>query len=216
MNNADSGAGSLRAALAAANNGDVIDFAPGVRTIGLTSSGLTIAADVTIRNDQGGPVTIDGGRQFTVFTVNKGVTAVLAGLTISDGFNGEGDGGGIDNLGALTVSDSTFVGNTADNDGGGIENFGTLAVNDSTFSGNSANFGAGGGVSDYGGTVTVSDSTFSGNFAAGGGGGVNKTAARWSCSATSWSATPTVTSWPTTSPASAWTRHPVTTSSAPI
>ncbi len=138
LNNADSGVGSLRDALAAANNGDVIDFAANVRTIDLTSGGLAIGVNLTIQNDQGGSVTIDGGGQFTVFTINPGVTAALSGLTISDGFKGEGSGGGVENNGTLTVSDSTFSGNSANNGGGGgILNFGTLTVGDSTFSGNS-------------------------------------------------------------------------------
>jgi len=180
--NSDSAAdtGSLRYALtnAAKLSISTIDFDlsnAASHTITLSSSnttGLVIANNLTITNDLGdGPVTIDGGGQFTVFTINKGVTAALSGLTIANGFGGDGDGGGIKNLGALTVSDSTFSGNSA-SDGGGIENNGTLTVGDSTFSGNSANLGSGGGI-DTNGALRVSDSTFSGNFAAGGGGGVN-------------------------------------------
>src|SRR4051794_37031588 len=64
-----SDAGSLRYALANATLGETIDFAADVRTINLSSS-LTIGVNLVITNDQGvGPVTIDGGRQFTVFTV---------------------------------------------------------------------------------------------------------------------------------------------------
>ncbi len=169
----DTGANTLRAALAAANSGDVIDFAATVRTIDLTSAGLTIATNVTIQNDQGtGPVTIDGGGNFTVFTVNSGLTAALSGLTIQDGNAGASiyGGGGISNYGALTVSDSTLSRNTA-YDGGGIANYGTLSVSNSTLSNNAGDHdgGAGGGIVN-GGTLTVIDSTLSNNAAYDGGG----------------------------------------------
>ena len=188
--NADAGANTLRAALAAANSGDIIDFAANVRTIDLTSAGLTIGTSVTIQNDLGtGPVTIDGGGHFTVFTVSAGVTASLSGLTISHGAgassssgggiqhngtaltvsnctfsdNSAADGGGIDGGSNMVVSNCTFTGNSA-TDGGGIE-CGTLTVNGCTFSGNLASDG---GAID-GGTMTISNTTFSGNTAADGG-----------------------------------------------
>src|SRR5262249_26551463 len=44
-NNTDSGAGSLRAQIAAANPGDTIDFAPYVHSITLTGGQLVIAKD---------------------------------------------------------------------------------------------------------------------------------------------------------------------------
>jgi predicted outer membrane repeat protein len=189
---ADTGANTLRAALATASPGDTIDFAASVRTIDLTSAGLTIGTSVTIQNDLGtGPVIIDGGEQFRVFTVSANVTASLSGLTITHGRAGsDGLGGGIEHNGtALTVTNCTFsdnsatdgggidggdnnimvvnnctfTGNTA-SDGGGIE-CGTLTVNGCTFSGNIASDG---GAID-GGTMTVSNTTFSGNTAADGG-----------------------------------------------
>ena len=78
------------------------------------------------------------------------------------------DGGGILNdLGTLTVSNSTISNNSAD-DGGGISNFGgTLKVERSTISGNTA--GAGGGIcsdtrSDFSTSkTTITNSTISGN-----------------------------------------------------
>ncbi|MDW8392512.1 MAG: hypothetical protein RMK84_20585, partial [Oscillochloridaceae bacterium] len=51
-----------------------------------------------------------------------------------------------------------------------ILNKGTLTVTNSTFSGNSA-AGLGGGIYNDGGTLTVTNSTFSGNSASAGGGG---------------------------------------------
>src|SRR6516164_9141247 len=56
-------------------------------------------------------------------------------------------GGGIYNVGTMTVSDSTFSANGGTNpDGGAIYNEGTLTLTSSTLSGN-------GGVNAYGGAV---------------------------------------------------------------
>src|SRR5262249_20648231 len=71
------------------------------------------------------------------------------------------DGGGINNLGTLSVTNSTFNGNFALAGRGGIENQGILEVANSTFSGNSAQ--AGGGI-DNKGSLTVTNSTFSHNI----------------------------------------------------
>ena len=98
----------------------------------------------------------------------------------------------------LTVTNSTFSGNSASGDGGGIFiNAGPATVTNSTFSGNTATQAAaaasqrghadghqqhllrqqrrgdGGGISNRadGGTLTVTNSTFSGNSALGGRGG---------------------------------------------
>ncbi len=82
--------------------------------------------------------------------------------------NSAGSGGGIANLGTLTVSNSTLTGNSASS-GGGIYNRGgaLLTVSNSTLSGNSA--GSGGGIANLG-TLTVSNSTLTGNSASSGGG----------------------------------------------
>ncbi len=77
-------------------------------------------------------------------------------------------GGGIDNLGAATVTNSTFSDNHTGT-GAGISNNGTLNVTNSTFSGNSAT-GAGGGIANYNGTTTVTNCSFSGNSGGFGGG----------------------------------------------
>jgi hypothetical protein len=173
--------GSLRYALNNATSGEIIDFAAGVRTIDLSST-LNIGVDVAITNDRGaGPVTIDGGGQFTVFTIlASSVTASLSGLTIADGKETSSfGGGGIANDGTLTVSDSAFINNVSisSNSGGGIANYGTLTVSNCTFSGNSTfsssaggNGIGGGGIANYG-ALTVSNSTFSGNSSATNSGG---------------------------------------------
>ncbi|MCO5198325.1 MAG: hypothetical protein M9941_11340 [Anaerolineae bacterium] len=61
-------------------------------------------------------------------------------------------------LGTLTVTSSTFSGNSELSGGGGIYNStGTLMVSDSTFSGNSAVW-FGGGIANYG-PLTMTNST---------------------------------------------------------
>ena len=87
---------------------------------------------------------MDGNQGGSVFHVSGGVTAAIAGLTITrgDGDNGVGGGGGIYNDHAtLTVDKCTLSGNAAGWRGGGIYNDGlnagaTLTVTNSTFSGN--------------------------------------------------------------------------------
>ena len=72
----------------------------------------------------------------------------------------------------MSVSESTFSGNSAIGYGGGIYGIDSeLAVTTSTFSGNSANYGGGIHARD-GSTATITDSTFSENTATTWGGGV--------------------------------------------
>ena len=134
-------------------------------TITLTAT-ITIAADTTI-DGSGQSVTISGNHAVRVFTVNAGVTLNLDRLTVAGG--SAATGGGIYNSGTLTVSNSTFAGNSAGFGGGGIDNSGTLTVSNSTFSSNSAYYdgtGRGGGIYNRnGGTLTVNNSTFAGNSA---------------------------------------------------
>jgi len=132
----------------AQRGGTTIFLNPGQGPLELSGTGA-----ITINGSAAG-VTVDGGGQSTVFTVNTGTTATLSDLTISHGFSGEG-GGGIENDGTLTVSNSTFTGNDA-GEGGGIENDGTLTVSDSTFSGNSAD-SYGGGIYAGGMTTLIGD-----------------------------------------------------------
>ncbi len=161
----DSGAGSLRAALGSAANGDTIDFSLTYpATIALTSGPLTIGASLTISGPGAANLFISGNNATTVFLVN-GVTATISGITIENGNAGGGAGGGINNGGTLTVSDCTFSGNTSQGYGGGaISNGSTLTVSNSTFSGNSTVGGWGGGIYNFG-TATIINSTFSNNSA---------------------------------------------------
>ena len=176
MNDLDSGAGSLRAEIAAAHAGDTIVFAPSLvgQTITLTSGELLIDHNLTIAGPGAGKLTVSGNHASRVFEVDpkSGHSVTLSGLTIANGNAGISIGGGILNVATtLTVSNCTLTGNSA-TDGGGIDNVGgTLTVNNCTLSGNSADYG-GGIFRDTVGTTTVSGSTLTGNSATDGGGGI--------------------------------------------
>jgi predicted outer membrane repeat protein len=118
-----------------------------------------------------------------VLTVPAGVDVALTGITIADGNNtSNGTGGGLDNAGTVTITGSTFTGNTAnlggaidsgDNVGGGAGT-GTVTVTRSAFSGNTAVLG--GAIdsgNEGGGSVTVTASTFTGNSASTNGGAID-------------------------------------------
>lgn len=197
----DSGARSLRDAIATAPGATTVTFQPGLNCSGtgagpitLTSGTLTIGTNPTI-DGTGATITVDGNNAVTVFVVNSGVTANLVALTIQHGDATSGGGGGIQNAGTLTVTNSTLSHNLATNmapgpnngRGGAIVNGGTLTVVNSTLSSNwvlTASYSYGGAIYNAG-MLTVTGSTFSGNNASttgglityGDGGGIYNTGA---------------------------------------
>ena len=172
---ADSGAGSLRAEIAAANNGDTINFASSLKgqTITLTSGALAINTGLTIQGPGAAQLTISGGNHSEVFQVGGTQPVVLAGLTITNGAAPVGSGGAVSNAtgSTLTISGCTISNSRAALNGGGIFNAGTLTLSQCTISGNSAF--TGGGI-DNSGTLTATGCTISGDVAGGniGGGGI--------------------------------------------
>ena len=79
--------------------------ANGPLTLTNTNAGVT----VSIQGPGANLLTISGGDAVQVFVINHGVTASISGLTVANGY---GNVGGIQNLGTLTVSNSTFSGNS--------------------------------------------------------------------------------------------------------
>jgi hypothetical protein len=181
VNTSDSGAGSLRQAIADANAGDIIAFSLAYpATITLTGGHLAIDKDLTINGPGASDLKISGNNSSRVITVAVGVTTSITGLSIADGYAAIDDvggvGGGIYNQGTLNISSSDFSNNSASapgtaGGGGGISNFGTLTVLGTNFHGNYAE-GMGGAIYN-GATTTVTNCAFTGNSVnlAGAGGG---------------------------------------------
>lgn len=170
---ADSGPGSLRAAIAAIvgyAGSSTVAFAPSLagQTIVLNSE-LLLANDVTIDGTRAPGLTITGGHAAgaptangSLFEVASGVTASLLGLTITGG--NAINGGGIDNHGNLTLVGDTIANNTATY-GGGINNDGSLTLIETTITRNTATSGQGGGLLNTTGSATILDSTIAFNAA---------------------------------------------------
>jgi hypothetical protein len=175
-NTNDSGSGSLRDALAAANDGDTIDATGVSGTILLTSGELQINHNVTINGPGAGNLAVNGNATSRVFE-NFASNVTISGFTITNGRVDDDNGGGILNHGGLTLSDSSIISNDAfgtkpfSASGGGIASSGgTLTVTNSVISSNLEGEGSGGGVYADGAVVTVSNSTINSNGGGGGGG----------------------------------------------
>jgi hypothetical protein len=176
MNNSDGGVGSLRATLASAAMGDTINFSADM-TITLAST-LTLSQNVTI-DGSGHAVVVDGNHLVRVLVVNSGVGAQLSHLTIRNGYDDSGvGGGGILNDGVLALAYTTLSGNGAV----GIDGANGVAGTNSSSAlaggnggpGGSGGFAYGGGIYNRG-TLTLTHSTVSGNSATGGAGGAGGT-----------------------------------------
>ena len=87
---ADSGAGSLRDTIAAASDGDTIQFDPALngQTISLTSSELVINKDISISGPGSDLLTVSRSQsapQFRIIHIMPSHTVAIQGLTISGG-----------------------------------------------------------------------------------------------------------------------------------
>src|SRR5438132_7457691 len=187
-NTDDSGPGSLRQALASANDGDTITFAV-TGAIDLTSGELVINRNITISGPGANLLAVSraaNAAPFRIFHVMLGHTVIIEGLTISNGSVLNTFGGGIYNFeSALTVNSCALAGNSAlgqQGSGGGIFSNGggaggnaSLIIINSAFSGNAAT--TGGAIDNNGSSgianLTISNSTLSGNSASFVGGGVD-------------------------------------------
>ena len=161
-NTNDSGLGSLRDALAIANDDDTIDATGVSGTILLTSGELNVDNDVIITGPGADNLAVDGNAQSGVFYVSPSKAVNISGLTIENGSSGI-----YNDDGALTLTECTVSGNS----GIGIANTATLSaatmtVSNCTVSGNSGRGIGNGGYGDSA-TMTVTDSTISDNSGSG-------------------------------------------------
>lgn len=172
----DSGAGSLRDALTSSPTDVSFDpafFGSTLRTITLTSGQIALNTDLNIVGPAPGLI-ISGNNSSRVFNVIGGNVS-LQRIRIING-NSISDGGGIrvatDGT-SLMLDDAGVSNSNASGKGGGLymENNVTVTITNSTFSGDSAN-GDGGAIHVNGGTLNLTNSTISTNSSKGGGGGV--------------------------------------------
>jgi len=168
-NTNDSGPGSLRQALADANNDDIIGFAV-TGTIGLTSGELVVNRSITISGPGANNLVVDGNAKDRVFHIASGETVTISDLTITNGYT-TGFGGGIHNEDAtLTLNGCTITNNSSSSyPGGAIHNdaedigYATLEMNNCLVADNSGggiyNDAVGGGTA----TLEITDSVLSNN-----------------------------------------------------
>ena len=189
-NTNDSGPGSLRQALAIANDGDTIEFAI-TGTITLTSGQLAVNKSVTVSGPGVDSLAVDGNGSTGVFFIDSGTTVTISGLTITNG-NASSLGGGIYNESATVMLNNCVVSGNSAQYGGGIYNeavFGSVAltIENSTISANLVSQ-EGGGIYAIGFvgavTMTINNSTISDNSAGSFGGGIRNVAASSDLTAT--------------------------------
>ena len=199
-NGIGTGGVSLRDAVNAANNGDIIQFSV-TGQINLTSAGdghLVIDRSITIQGPGANLITIkahdpdgsgtnnsNGHRAFLVDNDNSTqMNVTISGLTFTNGdpeATDENTGGGaILNRENLTINNCVFTGNFAGNGGailnalnssGSTSGIGTLTINDSAFDSNRADTD-GGAIVVEAGSLVVNRSSITNNIADNSGGGV--------------------------------------------
>jgi hypothetical protein len=186
---------SLREAVAAASSGSIVSLPPGKYLL-TQNAGLTISTNISLVGAGARTTTIDQSvNGLGVVGVATNTSAMIQGVTITGG-KGTSAGGGIIDIGTLTLKNSAVTKNEADGYnfdfcpdpingcppptyfpgvGGGIyaPGGGPLTIINSTISGNAANFGTGEGA-DGGGIytsdpTTIINSTIADNTLDGGG-----------------------------------------------
>jgi predicted outer membrane repeat protein len=148
-------------AISLAASGDTIQIAAATY-----QENLTIPFSLTLKGAKAATTIVDGTNTSNVFTVGAGISLTLSNLTIKNGVGYSG-GGGVDNSGTLTVTNSFFYVNTALS-GGAILNTGKATISKTSFSGNSPYFfghSASCGAIDNRSTMTITASTFDTNYA---------------------------------------------------
>ena len=132
---------------------------------------LTVAATGTLRVME---ISIVNGSGATGGGISNLGTVSLDFVTLSGNTSAAG-GGAIDNLagGRLTIAHSAISGNTATTNGGGIDNTGTADIFASRVSGDSATVNGGGVATEVAGITRIDQSTIDDNLATVSGGGIS-------------------------------------------
>jgi predicted outer membrane repeat protein/parallel beta-helix repeat protein len=172
------GSCSLRDALLAAGDDDVIVFDEGLTgTIALSTELSWSKGSLSIVGPGSSALTIDAeaeGRVFYLYGPGPSSNVSISGLTITGGdAGGKGQGGGIYAMGIddLTLTDVVITGNSAGSGGGGlfIDGNDSLRIEDSTFSNNYSSDYGGALYTDGSDSVEIVNSTFVNNTALKGG-----------------------------------------------
>ena len=171
-NTDDSGGGSLRAAITAANSNanplieDSITFQSGLTgEINLGSELPTVSENLAITGPGASTLAIDGQlMSWRLMRVNT-VDLTITGLTLTGGDSATSGGAIYNDSGDLTVRNSTLSGNVTAVDGGAIyaESGATTTIEGSTISGNTSSM-LGSALRIYTSGLTIRDSTISNNL----------------------------------------------------
>jgi hypothetical protein len=170
---------TIKHSISLATSGNSIIVAPAIYTENL----LTIGNSLKVIGSGANTTIVDGGGTNTVIKIsNTGAQVTISKLTIRKG--AANFGGGVYNLGMLTLSHVIITANRASRTcnngcsagGGGIYNLGTLTISNSTITLNSVQvtgctqtvtfcgaFARGGGISSATGTFAINNTTISGN-----------------------------------------------------
>jgi hypothetical protein len=179
LNNADSGAGSLRDTLAAAQSGDTIVFDPSLilQTITLTSGPLALSSNLTIDGLGADLLAISGNQHSRLFELSASAHVTLANLTITGGLSSKGGAIFIEGNGSLFLDGDNLSGNgaVADSDGnalgGAVYNSAgaSLTIQNTSFVNNQSNgkTESFGGALANAGSLEITGATFTGNAALG-------------------------------------------------
>ena len=172
-NGNDSGAGSLRATIAAASAGDTITFAANVTAITLTTGEIAINKNLTLRGPGVNQLAISGNDASRIFNIGN-VNVAISGMTLTRGHATDSPGGAILAIGDLTLTNVAITRCTTTDSGGGIHFAGNaLTMTNVTLSENFAN--EGGGLYMLGTRATWTNGLVQKNSATYSGGGISNT-----------------------------------------
>jgi hypothetical protein len=168
----DSGPGSLRGAIAAAGDFDVIDLTHlACSRITLTSGELvSTQSRLSLLGPGAAALTIDAGGASRVFSHTGTIGLRIAGLTIIGGAT-DGAGGCIRTASTIGLYDTIVSSCSASGNGGAVYATTQFFMDRSTLANSTSTGGNGGGAFSKGGFTGLVESTLSGNTAPGGRGG---------------------------------------------
>ncbi len=166
-NNNDTGAGSLRQALAdnaSMGGGNSVIFSNTVTGTITLGSELLISNGVNIIGPGNAVLTVSGNHGHLVFDLTNSAVATISGLTIANGGGSPMEQGGaiLQDSGSLTLNGCVLTGNAVPGYGGAIEANGTLTATNCTFSNNTSEI-VGGAIYAPTGPMTLDGCTFSQN-----------------------------------------------------